>query len=337
MAEIVGGVGMSHSSLITTDDATLWKRHEDVDRTNPYLRDRGGNPVTFAELEEMNGDRYAEQASLDTLQRQAKATRRVLDRLKNDVTALEPDVFVVVGDDQLELHDVDCMPALAVFYGDELAMAERLRFAAYEDVLGDISPMKDVYAMGRGQTFPGHRVLGEHVIASLLERGFDVTAQGEVRDPEQAGIGHAFGVVETQLMEPGAVPLLPVYVNCYWPPNQLPVPRCWDLGEALRDAIRVFPEDLRVVVVASGGLSHFSTDEELDARVLAACRAGDGPALRSLPPKLLNGGSSEIRNWIAVASACRDLRVSWDEYLPVYRSAAGTGVGLAFMLWSSSV
>jgi 3-O-methylgallate 3,4-dioxygenase len=47
----------------------------------------------------------------------------------------------------------------------------------------------------------------------------------------------------------------------------------------------------------------------------------------------MNGGSSEIRNWIAVAAACRDLTVAWDEYLPVYRSAAGTGVGLGFMLW----
>lgn len=334
MARLVGGVGMSHSSLVTTDDATLWQRHAEVDRTNPYLRDRAGNPVTFEELERANGSRYAEHASLETLARQATAARQALERLKHDVAALEPDALVVVGDDQLELHDLDCMPALAVFYGAEVAMAQRLRFAAYEELLGDVSPMMEGYAMGNGRVFPGHPELALHLIASLLDRGFDVTALGEVRDPAERGIGHAFGIVETKLTDSGEVPIVPVSVNCYWPPNQLPVARSWDLGAALRDAIGSFPEPLRVVLVASGGLSHFSTDEELDARVLTACRAGDEAALRALPPELLNGGSSEIRNWIAVAAACRELAVAWEEYLPVYRSPAGTGVGLAFMLWT---
>jgi len=333
MAQLVGAVGMSHSSLITTDDPELWRRHEQVDRTNPYLRDRAGNPVTFAELEQANGDRYAQQASLEHLGEQARATRAALDRLKEDVAALEPDVFVVVGDDQLELHDLDCMPALAVFYGDEVRMAKRLRFAAYESVLGDVSPMMHGYAMGTGQVFPGHPRLALHVIRTLVDRSFDVTALAEIGDPERAGVGHAFGVVETQLMEPGSVPLVPVYLNGYFPPNQVPVPRAWDLGLALRAAVDSYAEELRVVLVASGGLSHFSTDEELDSRVLAACRSRDEEALRGLPPGLLNGGSSEIRNWIAIAAAADGLAVAWDEYLPVYRSPAGTGVGLAFALW----
>ncbi len=333
MAQLVGAVGMSHSSLITTDDAELWQRHAQVDRTNPYLRDRAGNPVTFAELEEASGDRYAERASLAHLSEQAQATRAALDRLKEDVTELAPDAFVVVGDDQLELHDLDCMPALAVFYGEELRMAKRLRFASYEEILGDISPMMHGYAMGTGHVFPAHQPLALHLIQTLIERGFDVTALGEVRDPEQAGVGHAFGVVETMLMEPGSVPLVPVYLNGYFAPNQVPVARCWDLGLALRAAIDAYPAQLRVVLVASGGLSHFSTDEELDRRVIAACRARDETTLRGLAPELLNGGSSEIRNWIAVAAAAAGLAVAWDEYLPVYRSVAGTGVGLAFMLW----
>jgi hypothetical protein len=49
--------------------------------------------------------------------------------------------------------------------------------------------------------------------------------------------------------------------------------------------------------------------------------------------ELLKGGSSEIRNWIAVAAACRDKPMSWHEYVPVYRTPARTGVGLAFGLW----
>src|SRR5262249_45355070 len=148
VAELVAGVGMSHSSLITTEDANLWLRHEQVDRTNPYLRDKNGTPMTFDELERRNGSKYRAEASYEHLDRQAKATRRALDRLKADPADLSPDVFVVVGDDQLELHDLDCMPAVAVFYGDKVAMAKHLPFAAYETVLGDISPMMRGYAMG---------------------------------------------------------------------------------------------------------------------------------------------------------------------------------------------
>jgi len=46
--------------------------------------------------------------------------------------------------------------------------------------------------------------------------------------------------------------------------------------------------------------------------------------------ELLNSGSSEIRNWIAVAAMFQSVKAKWSEYLPVYRTVAGTGIGLAF-------
>jgi Catalytic LigB subunit of aromatic ring-opening dioxygenase len=250
------------------------------------------------------------------------------------VAALEPDVLVVLGDDQQEFHDDTNLPAIGVYYGDRVTMGTSMRFATYQEELGDATPLMRGYAMDRRHSFPGHEPLARGLIASLLEQGFDVAASGGVPDDGVSGLGHAFGIVETQLLgEPGAIPLVPVLVTTYWPPNQLPVSRCYDLGVALRRAIEGFDEELRVLVVASGGLSHFSTDEELDGRVLDACRSGSEEALRGFEPELLNGGSSEIRNWIAVAAACRGLPLAWDEYLPVYRTPVGTGVGLAFALW----
>jgi 3-O-methylgallate 3,4-dioxygenase len=87
------------------------------------------------------------------------------------------------------------------------------------------------------------------------------------------------------------------------------------------------------MVVASGGLSHFVVDEELDQIVLGAMRANDGEALRRIDPRRLNSGTSEVRNWIAAAGAASHLSASWVEYIPAWRSPAGTGVGLAFGLW----
>jgi gallate dioxygenase len=51
------------------------------------------------------------------------------------------------------------------------------------------------------------------------------------------------------------VKLLPLQMGVL----QFPLPsarRCWKLGQALRRAIESFPQDLRVAIVATGGLSH---------------------------------------------------------------------------------
>jgi hypothetical protein len=336
VARLVAGIGMSHSSLVVLPDAAFWQAHASIDRRNPHLRDRLGAAVTFEQLEAANGSRYTDESSLEHLSGQVERMTGAIARLRDELAALAPDVLVVFGDDQQEFHDETNIPALAVYHGPELIMGTKMRFATYQEELGDVSPLMRGYAMDARHRFPGHEPLALHLIGSLIEQGFDVGASGGVPDDGVTGLGHSYGIVETTLLpEPGAVPLVPVFVNTYWPPNQLPVARSWLLGLAVGQAIESFDSDLRVAVVASGGLSHFSTDEELDNRVLEACRGGDGDALQALEPELLNGGSSEIRNWIAVAAACRDLPVAWDEYIPVYRTPVGTGVGLAFALWAA--
>ena len=80
--------------------------------------------------------------------------------------------------------------------------------------------------------------------------------------------------------------------------------------------------------MASGGLSHFLVNEELDREVIEALQRKDHAALKALPMRKLLSGSSEIRNWIAVAAAVKDLELDWISYVPGYRSRALTGVGL---------
>ncbi len=106
------------------------------------------------------------------------------------------------------------------------------------------------------------------------------------------------------------------------------------LGKALKELIGSYPEDLRVGLVASGGLSHFVVEEELDRSIIAALKDKDLDFLAGLDPRRLKAGSSEIRNWIVVASAAADLDLSWISYTPSYRTPAGTGIGLAFARWS---
>ena len=100
--------------------------------------------------------------------------------------------------------------------------------------------------------FPGDPKLSWHVIESLVADAFDITTCQEML------VDHAF-TVPISLLWPerskrrfGTVP---VAINTVQHP--LPTPaRCYALGQAIGRAIESYPEDIRVVVVATGGLSH---------------------------------------------------------------------------------
>jgi 3-O-methylgallate 3,4-dioxygenase len=173
--------------------------------------------------------------------------------------------------------------------------------------------------------------LGLHLIESLMDRGFDISHSKRLS--KEHGEGHAFGFVHRRLMTDRIVPIVPVALNTYFPPNQPRPRRCYELGRAIREAVRSAKGAERIGILASGGLSHFTIDEELDRLVMNACRRGDGEALSSIPMNKLSSGSSEIRNWITVAGASAHLKNDWQEYIPCYRSAAGTGCGMGFAVW----
>jgi 3-O-methylgallate 3,4-dioxygenase len=102
----------------------------------------------------------------------------------------------------------------------------------------------------------------------------------------------------------------------------------------VRGAIEAWPSDARVAVIASGGLSHFVIDEELDHQVLKALQEKDAEALGALPRRRMNSGTSEIRNWIVAAGAVEHLPMTLIDYVPCYRSPAGTGCAMGFAQWA---
>lgn len=344
MAQLVLGIGMSHSTMVTLDDS-LWGEWAAQDPTFAILYDIEGQPVTYAQLAERAGERYAQQATPRHWKEQYAAVRQAVARLATDLAAARLDVLVIIGDDQLELFSPANMPALAIYYGDRIVSGLwTSRFATYQrQGQPPSAPLSqrlqralvEGYAMDAHREFASAPIFARALLASLIDQGFDIAGLAEIPSTDKsAGLGHAYGAIVTQIMGEEPVPIVPIFVNTYFPPNQPTPSRCYDLGLALRQAIEASPSDLRVGVVASGGLSHFVTDEQLDRQLFAALRAGSEEQLRTIPRKLLNAGSSEIRNWVAVAAACRHLNLAWDEYIPVYRTPAGTGCGLGFACWS---
>jgi 3-O-methylgallate 3,4-dioxygenase len=151
--------------------------------------------------------------------------------------------------------------------------------------------------------------------------------------PRHGPFGHAWGFVHQRLMADRVVPIVPVLLNTYFPPNQPTPARCYRLGRAIRQAVEGWPAAKRVGIVASGGLSHFFVDEALDRRVLELLAKRDVDGIAALPADQLESGSSEIRNWLAAAGALEHLHMELVDYVPSYRSEAGTGVGMAFAIW----
>jgi 3-O-methylgallate 3,4-dioxygenase len=149
------------------------------------------------------------------------------------------------------------------------------------------------------------------------------------------GISHAFGYVYRRIMNDEVVPNVPVYINTFYPPSQPTLKRCYDFGKALRRAIESWATDKTVAVIASGGLSHFVVEEDVDQAFLDALLSENEQRITSLPLSSYNGGTSEARNWIATAAAMAGtgLHPQLIDYVPCYRSEGGTGNAMGFMQW----
>src|SRR5262245_17068355 len=330
MAQIVYGLGASHSPMLALDGARWGERAAD-DMRNPSLNTSDGRFISYEELARENGAPYGDEATEERFLAVEAAAQQALDRLADGLAASAPDVVVIVGDDQQELFSAANTPAVSIYYGERVVMHP---FEITERSPSWLGAVTKGYAMDAAHEFAGHPELALDLVRGLIERDVDIGVSARVEDPKRAGFGHAYGFIVERLFKGRSIPVVPILLNTYYPPNQITARRCYDIGRALRGAIEASNLDMKIAVAASGGLSHFVVDEALDRRVLDALRARDAQTLRSVPQAALNSGSSEIRNWIMVGALVEDLRLAWSDYHPVRRTPAGTGTGVAFAAWN---
>lgn len=326
MAEIVAGIAASHSPQLSTP-AQLWRLHADRDRANKQLHFRGVVYDYDRLLEVRRGEHLDRQLDEQTWFEKHKRCDRGIDALAETLATVRPDVVAIVGDDQREMFLDDGMPTLAVYWGESVECIPK----AEDELPPSLRPARWANYGENREAYRCAPELGRHVVEAMMEEGFDVAQLRQ--QPEGRSIGHAFNFVKIRIMRDHTVPMLPVMVNTYFPPNQPTARRCFAFGQALRRAIESWDSHARVAVVASGGLSHFVIDEELDQRVLDAFRTHDVAALASIPQAELMSGTSEIRNWIVLSGAAEHLESELLDYVPTYRSPAGTGCGMAFVRW----
>jgi len=328
MAELVLGMATSHTPMLNAP-ATDWPRFIERDSRRPDLLDTDGRLTTYeAQLRHAPPDIMA-QIAPERMQARHQTVQGAIARMAEYLGNAQLDALIVVGDDQDELYHRDNMPGILVYYGETIPnvplgpdfkgpeWARRATARWFEE-----SVPRD---------YPVDAALARHLIDVLIDREFDIAASDRVHDGE--GEGHAIGFVHQRLM-PEVVPIVPVCINTYYPPNQPTPKRCYKLGQAIRAAVESYPGKIRVGIIGSGGLSHFVVDEALDRGIIDMLRRKDAAAIQALPREKLNSGSSEIRNWICVAGAVSHLSLEWSLYEPGYRTPAGTGTGLGFAYWA---
>ncbi|NQW22940.1 MAG: extradiol ring-cleavage dioxygenase [SAR202 cluster bacterium] len=348
MAEIVLGLGTSHSPMLSLP-GELWGEYAARDMGNPMLLSLDdGRVMTYEELLAAADPAIAQRQTQEVFQAQYQACQKAITTLEEALIEADPDVVIIVGDDQEELFFDDNMPMFSIYWGDTMHLSPR--------TMGDnASPATKASMWGYGDVemdVPVDAKLGLHLIKSLIEEDFDI-AQARYMNEETGGavgpIGyvekqnvtkrrpqampHAYAYVVKRIMNNKIRPIVPVTQNTFYPPNQPSPKRCYDLGKSMAKVIKDWDSDKKVAVVGSGGLSHFLVDEEIDQLAIKGMMEKDAAQLASLPRYRLNSGSSEILNWITAAGSCEHLKMEMVDYVPVYRSPAGTGGGWGFALW----
>ena len=331
MAQLVLGLASSHSPQLSTP-AEGWLARGERDKGNTALIGTDGVVSNYEDLlARTDVARIAKEITPEKMSERHQRNQKGIAKLAETLSQANLDILVMVGDDQQEYLQDDNMPGFCIYWGDKVTVGGRgaAPGTGGEPLIG--------YAT-EDSIAPTHPSLGKYLIESLVEAEFDA-GSSKFFDPEKGGrskgsIGHAFGYIYHRIMTGDRIPAVPVMVNTYYPPNQPTPKRCYALGQALRSAIESWPRDARVGIMASGGLSHFVVDEELDTMALEGMKDKSVDKLSRLPRERLNSGSSEIRNWIVVTGATEHLEMDVLDYVPAYRSPAGTGCGMGFAQWT---
>ena len=148
--------------------------------------------------------------------------------------AHKADVLVFFYNDHGTTFFFDMYPTFALGVGELFSVADE------GAGLRDLPPIR------------GDVKLQAHIAQSLVNDEFDLTVFQD--KPIDHGVASPLPLLWPHQPDwPGTV--VPIAINVL----QYPLPtarRCYRLGQAVRRAIESYPEDLRVVVVGTGGLSH---------------------------------------------------------------------------------
>lgn len=146
----------------------------------------------------------------------------------------KPDVCIIVYNDHASAFSLEHISTFAI------------------GVAPEFEPADEGYGPRQVPVAKGNPKLAWHIAESLILDEFDMTISNNL--PVDHGLTVPLSIMYDQ---PEAWPcqVIPFCVNViqYPPPT---ANRCYQLGKALRKAVESYPEDLKVAVFGTGGMSH---------------------------------------------------------------------------------
>jgi aromatic ring-opening dioxygenase LigB subunit len=316
MGEICLGLGASHSPVLFVDpEKWLARVHE------------GGSTVGEPESFKLTPE------NVEKTKAQIRRCHEAYRELHKLLTDARPDALVIIGDDQGENFTSGIMPPLAIYIGSDaegsFSLGRRLPLEEQEDL--------------RRVKVTCDDALARQILQEFMNNDLDVAFSDKLPGK---GLGHAHIWPLKFLLPELEIPIVPIFINAYFPPQPKPI-RCYLLGALLAKAVQ--KSGKRVAIFGSGGLSHFPRhlgpwgispypiekrwyiDEAFDREVLSLMISGRGRDLADLTSEdLQRSGNLELRNWIALSGALGERKGRLLAYEPVYTVA----IGLAFSAWT---
>jgi protocatechuate 4,5-dioxygenase beta chain len=146
----------------------------------------------------------------------------------------KPDVIILVYNDHASAFSLEVIPTFAI------------------GCAAEFNPADEGWGPRKVPVVQGHPGLAWHMAEKLILDEFDITIVNKM------DVDHGLTVpLSLMFGQPEAwpCPVIPLAVNViqYPPPTGN---RCFNLGKAIQRAVASYPEDLKVMIFGTGGLSH---------------------------------------------------------------------------------
>ena len=177
-------------------------------------------------------------AALDNGKTEEPYWKRVFsgfEKSKEWMAKTKPDVAIVVYNDHASAFSVEMIPTFAL------------------GCAAEFPPADEGWGPRPVPVVKGHPALAAHIAQSVILDEFDLTIVNKMEVDH--GLTVPMNLLFGQPKDAWPCPVIPLAVNVvmYPPPTGH---RCYMLGKALRRAVESYPEDLKVVIFGTGGLSH---------------------------------------------------------------------------------
>ncbi len=231
--------------------------------------------------------------------------------IANRIDQLEATTVIIVGADHYILFGPQCLPGLLIGIGD---------------VDG---PIENFPSLPRYQ----HKVnqsLASHIMAHGRANSVDWAVA------KAFSVDHAISIPHHLVVKPNeGVEMIPIYIDVASSPR-IKKQRAYRLGQQIKQAVQAYPENDRVVIIGSGGLSHWvgsapmgRVNAEFDQKVITWIESGDHEKILALSDEeiLEQGGEGalEICQWLCAIGAMEGAQGKCIAYEAVEEWITGMG------------